>query len=81
MFKSPAPSPQPPSLRPSHGTQSRTQSPKKLSARQVLANLKREVARPRRAESTKKDADTGANGGHTVGGESAASVAWRNKAR
>ena len=37
---------------------------KKTSSAAVLARLKREMAKPRRAESTQKDADTHANGGH-----------------
>ncbi len=33
-------------------------------ARETLAHIKREMERPHRAESTKKNADTHANGGH-----------------
>ncbi|MDP9268087.1 MAG: hypothetical protein M3P27_07135 [Acidobacteriota bacterium] len=43
-------------------------SVKKTSAKQTLARVKREMDQPRRAESTLKDADTVANGGHLANG-------------
>jgi hypothetical protein len=36
--------------------------------RETLAQVKREMARPHRAESTKKNADSLANGGHLAKG-------------
>ena len=38
------------------------------TTRETLASVKREMAKPRRAESTLKDADTLANGGHLAKG-------------